>query len=310
VTHSCGSLRSPWFPHSEDWQARSWSHTTLRKNIFFMDLIPPPNENNTTPAVGKVDNTALSPPTRCAVAMATLFGNLNLWNDSAVSPLPSTSSPVSSPSLLDPSYQPTRLLCLNSSRALFCSGNEVSFIDIARHKGSPQLSLHQDLVIDTGNVQRTTEFFLKSRNNFRLSSLKPLQSLCRLSETVCGAIDSGGLLSLMALSPSESETCLVSSNSFWQTTKASYYSVGWVGLAAVGQKTLASCHFLTRELIWSDVERMTPQRSCLLPGNPTSLSSAFSAEDTSLIFCGDGGGGFGVWDVRQGEKGELPLPLS
>jgi hypothetical protein len=227
--------------------------------------------------------------------MATLFGNLN-------SPPLSTSSPASPPSLLDPSYQLTRLLCLNSSRAIFCAANEISFIEIGRQRHHPHLSLHTDSLIDTGNVQRTHEFSLISRKNYRLSSSKPLQSLCRLSDTVCGAIDSGGHLSLVNLSPTDSDSSIISSS--WQTTKASYYSVGWVGLATVGQRGLASCHFLSRELIWSDVESMTTQRSCLLPGNPTSLSSSFSSQDPSLIFCGDVSGGFGVWDVRQGEKGE------
>lgn len=232
--------------------------------------------------------------------MVTLFGSFQLDLSPSTTPLPSNSL---QPSFLpNPCYQPTRLISLNSSQSLLCSGNSIHFLEIGYSNSS---SCSAD-IIDSGNVQRSNGFSLKYQQSHQLSHSNTLQSLCRIHPTLFGTIDSRGTVSLINISPSERS---LSSDSHWKTTESSY-SVGWVGLASTAPGNLTSCHFLTREIIWSDIESMSLQRKCLLPGNPTSLSSASSAEHPHLLYCGDGNGGFGVWDVRQGERGdELPPSL-
>jgi hypothetical protein len=227
----------------------------------------------------------------------TLFGSFQLDLSPSTSALSNSTNALSS-ALPSPSYQPTRFLCLNSSQSLLCSGNQIHFLEIGSQNLLPSHdSSTLDIMIDSSNVLRSSAFSLQYQQSYQLSHSNTIQSLCRIQPNLYGVIDSSGIVSLLTLSPSERS---LDSSCHWKTTEASY-SVGWVGLASTSPGSLASCHFLTRELIWSDIETLSPQRKCLLPGNPTSISS--STEHPHLLYCGDGSGGFGVWDVRQGEKG-------
>lgn len=231
--------------------------------------------------------------------MATLFGSFQLDLSPSTTALPSISPSLHHSYLPNPCYQPSRLLCLNSTQSLLCSGNRIHLFEISSRDSSSSPSSAD--IIDSGNVQRSNSFSLKYHQSHQLNSSNSLQSLCRIHPTLYGTIDSRGIVSLLTLSPSERS---ISSDTHWKTTDSSY-SVGWVGLTSTAPGTLASCHFLTREVIWSDVETRALQRKCLLSGNPTSLSSASAGEHLHLLYCGDGNGGFGVWDVRQGERGYL-----
>lgn len=231
-----------------------------------------------------------------------LFCNIQLHIPPYSSPGSISSSP-SSPVLTyvpNPSFQPTRLVCHSSNKSLFSIANEIHIIDIDSHHTLNNSNLIDD-IIDSGNIQRTRKFFIKSHHHTPLPHANTIQSLCRIQPHVYGCIDSKGLVSLITLRNEEDSLELTSE---WGTSNSNY-SVGWVGMTATADSDgnhLTSCHFLTRELIWSDIETSSVLRKCLLSGNPTSISSSKCPVSPSLVYCGDNNGGFGVWDVRQAEK--------
>ena len=221
------------------------------------------------------------------------------------------------PTIKDPSYQPTRLFSLNKNISIICSNNIVNIINIASNTANTQTTNisnnNSDNNNDNKNYKRNNDLFTVSNlQSYELSHSNTIQSICHLNnnnnnnnnneKNLLTTIDSNGQINILQLKQNNN---LFDSTSYELNlisnfhTSNSLYEIGWVGLTQTSDN-IASCHYLSRELIWSDIETQRVQKKVLLQGNPTCISTSF--DSPSLIFTGDNNGRFNVWDIRQGEN--------
>lgn len=228
----------------------------------------------------------------------------------------------------DPSYQPTRLLCLNKNTSLICHQNTINITQITSNSSlSSSSSSSSILDYNSGNIKRNNIFSLKSINKYELFNSKVIQSICKLevnnnnnnNKEIITTIDSSGTINILQLIQNKSHNNSDNNNdnnyddennyelncvSHFQTNNSNYH-IGWVGLTKAGNNNVASCHHLSRELIWSDLETQSVQKKVLLPGNPTCISSSY--QNPNIVFTGDDNGRFSVWDIRQSDKGKFKI---
>lgn len=214
---------------------------------------------------------------------------------------------------LNPSYSYSFNSSSSSSPSLSSSSNS----------SSPLISSYY---YDSGNVARTNKFQLKKMTNYELLNTGSIQSISKFNSNnnnnnnynnnnnFVSTIDSAGKVNILQLTQTDNLSSSTDSStdslvdyelnivSQFKTTN-SKYEIGWVGLTPAGNNNIASCHYLSRELIWSDIETQNTQKKILLPGNPTCISSSY--DNPYLIFTGDNNGRFSVWDIRQSDKGIL-----
>lgn len=221
------------------------------------------------------------------------------------------SLPLLSGNICDPSFQLSRLSCIDKNNFLVANADQLQLINVASHN-----PLILDEYVDSGNVSRCHSYTLNNTSALQYSapSSRPatteFQSL-RLfnshNQRHAAAITSRGDLMVCSLNQNK-DTFLFGSPSYGSTLVGSQ---GYVGLChAQDRNKLVSCHFLSKRLVWNDLNTLSVTRTSSLFRNPTCVvstslpsSSTSSATQSQEVVIVAEGGNIAVFDERQNSKG-------
>lgn len=217
----------------------------------------------------------------------------------------------------DPSFQLTRLACLDREHSLV--GNQKSiFLLRASCSSSP---VHQR--VDSGNVQRTSSCAVERLDKVDLSNsclsspssmLQSVHLLHRRSHVA--AISSDGVLAVCPLQLTQvkeegNESSVSYSfgvpNYTRTSSESSAHGCGYVGLCE-SSDSLVSAHYLSRRIVWNDLSTLTVTRQCNLFHSPTAVASTYFSSDSgeqslsSVVVVAEGSN-IAVYDERQNNKG-------
>jgi hypothetical protein len=202
--------------------------------------------------------------------------------------------------LSDPSFQPTRLVCLDSQSSVLCNGDKLYTLTLKDNSQDQFISEP-----DSGNVCRKNNLVLDDLQSLCVTESRyPLQSVQKIRGNVAVAsVDSNGYLCLAQLKQSNNGYSF-GEKLGWNTNCSDFhYSTGWAGLVEA-YNTLVTAKFSSREITWNDIETGRTTHRSLLMSSPTCIASSSSiGMSESIAIVGDHTGGVSVWDGRQGDRG-------
>ena len=222
------------------------------------------------------------------------------------------SVPLLSDNISDPSFQLCRLLCIDRDNVLVCNGNELKLVNI---KSSCPLEL--DTYVDSGNVSRCHSYSLGEEYTLDAKSLLSpdamFQSVCTYEtpghQHQAAAVTSHGDIVICSLIKDDPQGYSFAAPHSIMRAASHSGGYGYVGLCNANYR-LASCHYLSKSLVWNDMSTLAETRKAMLYSNPTCVTSCFTSPDevgstnpSSPVVVVSEGSNIAVFDERQNSKG-------
>lgn len=228
--------------------------------------------------------------------MSTAFGSLSLFSDN----------------ICDPSYQLSRLTCIDRDNVLLCDADQLKCVQV--HTTDP---LVLDDYLDSGNVARCGSYSLNSVASATAvfdsvscgSSFQSIRLINQPGQQQAVAVTSHG--GLVTCSINKNDSVVNSSYTFgslsYGSSSAATMGGGYVGLCHTTDRYITS-HYLSKSLVWSDMATLAVTRRSSLYRNPncvvTAPSGPSSGTDTSTsVALVAEGSNIAVYDERQHSKG-------
>jgi WD40 repeat protein len=217
------------------------------------------------------------------------------------------SVPLLSESISDPSYQLSRLVCLDRDNILVGNSDELKMVNI--QTSNP---LELDEYLDSGNVSRCHSYSLNDVVSMKAipptrtkvsSMFQSVQIIHKSSQPQAVAVTSHGDLITCSLNKDLSKNIYSFGVPTYGTTSSGVMSSGYVGLCHTPERHV-TCHYLSKSLVWSDMNTLDVTRQSALFGNPTCVAAATgAASDGSSVILTAEGPNIAVFDERQNSKG-------
>ena len=213
------------------------------------------------------------------------------------------SFPFITKGICDPSVQPNRLVCLDRENIAVCDGNSLHLLTIN------QITVDENnCAIDDGNVLISSAYSCGHHEMMQYESSGPLQSICRVESTSSVAcVNAAG--GVFMTSYKAREVSGIESYEFTGThtsPRSEATGAGWAGICCLAD-SLATAHYMSKEISWVDTTTLQTIRSSVSTGNPTCLAPGDAAVGTeSVLVTGDMTGAVCIWDARQGGRGGMP----
>lgn len=218
--------------------------------------------------------------------MSTAFGSLSLFSEN----------------ISDPSYQLSRLSCIDRNNFLICDADQLKLVSL-----ESKYPLVLDDYLDSGNVSRCNSYSLNNLTSIRATAatapkrmFQSVQLITTHQQMQAVAVTShGDLTSCPVVKDATSGSYSFGSPSFGCITNGP--GCGYVSLCHTSDRHVTS-HYLSKILVWSDMSTMTATRQSTLFQNPTCTATTSTASGPSLVMVAEGGN-VAVLDERQHSKG-------